>query len=367
MKQVLCSFFLMLCLLFSLCAQDKELVLHRVYFEPVNHKTQSDKELLSTIPDMLSSLITVIQPIINTEYKEAAKSVVTTTVTKGGSNQITVLVELKRGKENITSAEFSYPADKLNYAAFKGFIETTARKFSSHLGEVEPEVKITSLIKDVETKDTIQAVQFAEAMARPFELSIWVGSILKANTSDIDEAKFTLRPRIQFPFPLELDFVWYFERQQGLLISVYFDYNDYMFFGFDAVSPDDLPAASDNLIFLAGAGYVFRTLGVFSSSYSISLLAGAVQVTAKQDLDNKNPEQLSLAAGESAWLFFAQIPLRISFIYNISPNIAVQTNFSFVFNPHILFGLIAGLELPYEGQGSAVQIQFISLGAAYRF
>ncbi|MBN1799793.1 MAG: hypothetical protein JW822_14545 [Spirochaetales bacterium] len=367
MKRAVCGFCLILCVLSSLCAQDTELVLHRVYFEPVNHKTQDDKELLSAVPEMLYSLITINQPIIKTDFKEAARSIVITTVTKSGANQITVLIELKRGNENITTVNFSYTADKLNYAAFKGFLETTARKFSPYLGKVEPEVKITSLIKDVETKDTIKAVQFAEAMARPFELCLWVGSILKANTSDVDEMTFTLRPQIRIPFPMELDMTWYFERQQGLMVTLYFDYNDYMFFGEDPASPDDAPAKSDNMIILVGAGYVFRTLGVFSTSYSVSLLVGAVNVTAKTDLENNDSGQISLSKGESTWLFFALLPLRISFSYNISPDIAIQTNLSFIFNPYIFFSMLSGINLPYEGQGSAVQIQFVSLGAAYRF
>ena len=192
MKKAVCVFCLMLCVLSSLPAQDAELVLHRVYFEPVHHKAQEDKELLSAVPEMLYSLITVNQPIIKTEYVEAARSVVATTVTKSGANQISVIIELKRGSENITAANFSYTADRLNYTALKGFLEATARKFSSYLGKVEPEVKITSLITDVETKNTIKAVQFAEAMAKPFEVGVWVGSILKANSSDIEENNFTL-------------------------------------------------------------------------------------------------------------------------------------------------------------------------------
>jgi hypothetical protein len=367
MKRAVCGLFIVICVLSSLSAQDTELVLHRVFFEPVNHKTQTDKEMLSAVPEMLYSLITVIQPIIKSEYREAARSVITTTVTKSGANQVKVLVELKRGNESMSSADFSYPADKLNYASFKGFLEAAARKFSSYLGKVEPEVKITSLIEDAETQNTIRAVQFAEAMGKPFEISIWVGSILKANTSENKDRSFKLDPMIRAPFPLELDFTWFFDRQQGLMFTLYFDYNDFMFFGKDPASPEEAPAVSDNLLFLAGAGYVFRTLGVISTSYSVSLLVGAVQVTARTDLANDESGQIVLASGESAWLFFAHLPLRISFAYNITPEIAIQTNFSFVFNPHVFFLMIAGLYPPYEGSGAAVQVQFVSLGAVYRF
>jgi hypothetical protein len=366
MKKAVCGLFLIICVLSSLSAQGKELVLHRVYFEPVNHKTKTDKEIFSTVPEVLYSLITVIQPIIKSDYREAARSVVTTTVSKAGG-EIKVLVELKRGKETVTSADFRYPAEKLNYASFKGFLETTARKFSSHLGKVEPEVKITSLIEDAETQNTIRAVQFAEAMAKPFEISIWVGSILKANTSDREDSSFTLEPMIRVPFPLELDFTWYFERQQGLMFTLYFDSNDYMFFGKDPASPDDAPAVSDNLVFLAGAGYVFRTLGKISTSYSVSLLVGAAHVTAKTGLYNEKSDQINLSSGESIWVFFAHLPLRITFAYNITPEIALQTNFSFAFNPYVFFLMIAGQTIPYEGSGSAVQVQFVSFGAVYRF
>jgi len=366
-KLTACIILLTLCYAFSLSAQNDELVLNRVYFAAVDFKTDTDRQFLSALPDMLYSLITTARPIIKTAFKEAANSIIKITVSKKGAKEIRVLMVLTQAGENKAEAEFSYVLEQMDFGRLKGFMENTARKFASYLGEVKPEVKVTSLIKDTQTKDVIRAVQFAEAMSKPFELNIWVGSMLKAPSSHRQESGFSLEPVFSMPFPLELDVVWYFEKQQGLQFVVYFDYNDYMYFGYDASTTEDIPARSENLMFLGGVGYVFRTLGVFSTSYSVSLLVGAVNVKATEDLINHESGRISLSAGESIWLFYALLPLRLSFSYSITPQLAISTNVSFAFNPYVFVGMIAGMQFPYEASGSAVQMQFFSLGAAYRF
>ncbi len=366
MKKVYWVILLVLFFVCTLNAQGTDLVLQRVYFAPVDFKAKADQKLLSALPDMLYSLITTTRPIIKINYQEAANSIISITVGKKGKDQIDVQVLLSRDGKTTAEAAFSYTQDRLDFTLLKRFMENTARKFSSYLGEVKPRVKVTSLITDAHTKDVIQAVQFAEAMSTPLEINLWVGTLSKANTSYRSESGFSLDPVANFLFPLELDLVWYFEKQQGLQFILYCDYNDYMYFGYTSTT-DDIPAASENLVFLGGVGYVFRTMGVFSTSYSISLLLGAIHVTAKENLVNKDSGQLSLSAGESTVLFYALMPLRISFSYNITPRISLMTNICFKLNPIVFFGMIAGVHFPYEASGAAVFMQFVSLGVAYRF
>jgi hypothetical protein len=367
MKRILNAFFLMVCFLFSGFSQEVSLILHRVYFEPVNLKVKEDTELFSTLPDLLYSLITTIQPIVRTEEKDEARSIVAITVLKKGKSEMHLTIALLQGEKQTDSTEFVYQSGQLDYFLLKKFMDATAKKFSTYLGEVKPEVQEISMTRDIETKNIIRTVRFTEAMSKPFELNAWIGSFLKANTSHEAVEGFTLQPMILFPFPLQVDLVWYFEKQQGLIFTLYFDYNDYMFFGYKDSATEDIGALSENMIFLAGSGYVFRTLGVFSTSYSISLLLGAVNVKAKEKLVNHNSGQISLSEGESIWLFITSMPFRISFIYNITPELALQTNFALIFNPYMLFTLLAGIPMVYEGSGSAVQVQFFTLGVAYRF
>jgi hypothetical protein len=367
MKLLSCMLCLVLLFVVALNAQNDDLVLNRVYFAAVEFKTNADRQFLSTLPDMLYSLITTVRPIIRTEYSEAANSIVTITARKKTAKEISVLFVLSQAGETKAEAEFSYQPEQMDFTRFKGFMDGTARRFASFLGEVKPEVKVTSLIKDTQTRDVIRSVQFTEAMSKPFELNIWVGSLLKAPSSYRKESGFSLQPMLHAPFPLELDLVWYFEKQQGLQFMLYFDFNDYMYFGYDTSETEDVPARSENVVVLGGVGYVFRTLGVFSTSYSVSLLLGAVNVKAKEDLINHNSGQISLSAGESIWLLYALMPLRLSFSYNITPQLALSTNVSFAFNPIVFMGMIFGVRFPYEASGSVIQMQFFSVGAAYRF
>jgi hypothetical protein len=337
-----------------LFAQSDNLILRRVYLEPVKTSTESHDKITESTPGMLFGYITGIQPIIRVYDPEEAHSIINTNLVEKGPDESAVIIELYEKGTLIDSAEFVYQKGDLNYSDFKDFIEQTAFQFKPYLNRVEPEVITKTLAKDEELRKTIKRIEFREKMARSNEITLYMGSIFKSIHREADEEGGGLKSDIA-PFPLILEYRRFFSKRSGLAILLFLEYNNYQEYGFESEE-------SKNTLILPGIGYTFRTLGRVSMDLKISYLFGVSIVKAVETIPG-----LDMLPDERRVFFFHYFGFHIGFSFNLTPMVSLKTATGLYLNPKAIVNGFEEGSGNYNASGTALHLQLLTLGLSFRF
>ncbi len=346
-------------LLFSVVAlhpQDDNTVLRRVYFAPVAGDSGSNPEIAVYLQDMLYGLITSVQPIVRVKSEGDAHSTVFANMTSISARKARLELFLDEGGTRVAETKWEFDPAAYRPEEFDSFLEETAKTFAPVLGRIKPKTEfIEATREDEEVAAALEEVSFARDMSLPLELTLWVGYAGKA--ADRQNAGM-IGLHLQF-FPLVFECALFWDDHQSILLSLLVDFNDYMFFGYGGSGP----AASDNVLALAGVGYEFRTTGVFSAAFVASFFSGPVIVTARENIYTG----LVMPAGGTGIAYFDYLNMKLVLGFNPTRELGIKTNIG-VYLPvtYILETLFPAIDLGYSMEGSWVLMQFLSIGISYR-
>lgn len=359
--------FLMILVLFLACSfsfcDSPDLVPRRIYIDN-KIKVKSDGDpILSAVPDILLSLITSIEPVIQVKGKERAHTIITALSEKKDKEiELTILLH-ENGKE-IKSSQFIYVKDNLKFNKLYDFLESTAESFAAELGPVEPETVMIELIQDEATKRDFSEIEFTRSLSFPFELSVWSSVVYK--TTGIKGNTDVMKLYVVAPFPLWLDFSWKFDRNQAVYISLYMDYNTYQFFDTDHSDDQREINRSENFSLYSGIGYIFKPPARFSAGFSVSCYLGGIHIKAVDPISCE-PDGLTLAPGESEWVMNSFFSLQLITSYNISKYFSVHARTGIFIGLFTLFGGLMETEQYYEPYSTSGGVEILSVGLSYRF
>jgi hypothetical protein len=346
----------------TVAAQDPAPILRRVFVASAESSVPAPDSLLLDLPQMLSSRLTSLNPIVIIDNREAAHSVITTAIEPAGREAVRVTIRLLEKEKMVRSSSVEFRKKPPPPLGVKKFIDDTARDFAPALRKVKPEVRLIAVSLDEKTQTKVEKIEFAEAMASRHELELWVGRIVKGK-----DPTGSATMAVNVTLPVMLTYTWFFSKYSGLSLHAFFEYSDIMAFSATNSGSGDVPQKSHNLFLLPGIGWSVRSLGHLSTTFSLDLLAGVVFLTAIDPLEDVH----NLAPGETACVFYSTFSMNLAVCYNFTPGFSLRARTGFSIN---IPGLIAGLAksgrgflVDYDPEGAMLQYQLLSLGASLRF
>jgi hypothetical protein len=361
-------FLMILLLLYLTCSfcfcDSPNLVPRRIYIENKIKLKSAGDTLLSAVPDMLFSLITSIEPVIQVQDKESAHTIITALSEKKDNKEIELTIQLHENGKEIKSSQFIYEKDNLRFNKLYDFLESTAEYFAGDLGPVEPETVMIDLIQDEATKRDFSEIEFTRSLSFLFELSVWSSILYK--TTGIKGDTDVMKLYVVAPFPLWLDFSWKFDRNQAVYFSLYMDYNTYQFFDTDHSDDQREINRSENFSLYSGIGYMFKPPGRFSAGFSVSCYLGGINIKAVDPISCE-PDGLTLAPGESEWVMNTFFSLQLISSYNISRYFSIHARTGLYIGLFSLFRGILGAEQYYEPYSTSGGVEILSVGVSCRF
>ena len=347
-----------------------------------NNKENIDK-LFFMLPDFLYTRISSLKPIVRVKNREEADSSVIVTIKTMDKNYLLIKVALFNKERLIISDERKFNSKKTDPEKFTRFVNKTSEQFAPYMKKIKPEIKVVKNIKEKKLKKIVSRVQYADKLNKQFEFTLW-GSGITRISPIIPYNFMTNKPidRVSYIFPLILDAGWYYNKNTGLLFSLYFDKNDTMSFAIastvennDNYSDDIVQTGiskSENELYMAGIGYSYRSLDLISSEFNIIEYLGAVKIKAIDNIevhyrDNNNNVHtgLTIPAGDIGWLFLNFLSLQSVLAVNplawvsIKTKVALNINLSVLVNPD--FG-----KSYYSRDLSTLFFQFFQLGIAFK-
>jgi hypothetical protein len=352
--------FMFLALVYAAALQlhaQEALILQRVHVaETEIADPESVPPLFSDAGRTLFELINMEQPVISSS-EEDANSTISTRIEPAEAGT-SIRFGLSTGGEGVTESIAVIPnADRIR--SYNEFLNRTAAEFARYLGRVPPEVRIQELATDEETREVLEELLFVESMLKPFEASLWLGVATKrAGDADAGEPYYLHFPRHYFG-----EFTWFPVPSHGVSGTLFLEYSDFMSHA-DSVLSFEEDGRSDNLYILPGLGYTYRTLGRFSAGFFAGLNAGALRITAREDLVYE--DGLNLQDGESEWVFFHFVVLKPFVSYALNESWSIKTSFSLYIT--LLQMLPGPFQTDYYNQGDpGAEIQFLNVGVSYRW
>jgi hypothetical protein len=325
-----------------------------VYFAPARSTAALDREgsaLLAAMPEMLATSIAARQPIAISTSAGAARSIVTIAAVPAAGGGVSVTVSLQEEGAATAESMSQFKGGSLELAVLKGFVEDTASRFAPLLGPVAAPTAIQELMAGREFMETTREADYLAQLDTRWEFSLWMSGLLRL----IDSTGMDSNGNYYFDIglgPLIADATWFFNRDMGVQLSLYFNQTGAFDFGSNSRSH-----ASGIFIF-PGVGFVYRTVGQISAEYTVTLSAGLIYVSANQgDVRDRN-NNVVIPQGSSAWSSIApRIRISPALIWCITPAIALKGA--------IALDLIAPNMFPWYDSPLG-DVHVLSLGLAYR-
>ncbi len=346
--------------------QPRYLIPRRVFTEPLASAPgvevgPEEQVLLARLPGILQARAAALVDIVPVSEPGRANSVIAVSAAPQG-DAVAVTASLKEGGTAVSEGSFSFRPGSLDYQVCAAWIEETAQRFVGHLGPVEPQVKVTSRVREQRLKRVVEQIDFADSMNRRLELSVWAGQLFRM----MREGGLDSYPRA---LPLRLDAAWFFGPSAGLVASLYFDRNVFMTFARDDSTRTDF--LSRNTFLLPGIGVSYRTLDRISGGFTLMVRVGPVNVYALEDLQNVAWDGttmrtgISLAQGESAWVLYELLTVEGYLAFNLTPRMALKLRTAVSVNPFMLIGVNLNTS-GYNMEGVGVFFEPVGLGLALR-
>ena len=331
------------------------LVLQRVYpAAPTVETNEPIPPLLLEAGETLFALINREQPLIRSGPEEA--NTVLETRLASATDGLEVRFSLIREGEEIADSAAVIPEEN-RYPAYRELLAATVERFVPLLDRVEPEVRVRELAADEETREVLNEVLFAEAMATPFEATLWAGLVAKNLSGEEGGPPLYL----QAPFHYLAELAWFPAPNHGFSATFLFEYSSISSFGRDAA--DNNGAESDNLYLLPGIGYTYRTLGRLSAGFYTGLNYGWVRITAKEDLYDEG--SLVLNSGDTESAFTHYMIMKPFVAYSLNETWSLKTSFSLYLSIFDMFNVPFSTGIA-QGRGGGY-LQFLNIGVGYRW
>lgn len=262
----------------------------------------------------------------------------------------TLVVVLVENSEILDQRE--YPASLVDDPpALSDEFDRLARDWKPLLGLVEPDVSAELQVRSVELAGE---VSFEQQQITPFQATLWIPVAARQIViTDGDNGD----SRWIWQWPLRIDFAWFFKENLGLTTSFRFEYGDHISFGTDI---DRNALSTTNLMLMPGIGLQVRTFGKISAEFGVTMLFGAVRVSANEDLNNP-----SLLEGETTWVFYPVLSLEPAIVW--SPTAQWSVKFRLIEFNLALAGLQGSENAPYGTGENTLLLNFLQIGAAYRW
>ena len=245
-----------------------------------------------------------------------------------------------------------YPADLVDDPlALADEFESLAADWGPLLGLVEPDI---SEELEIRREELAGEVSFEQQLMTPYQATLWIPvAARQIIITDGDSGS----SRWIWQWPLRFDIAWFFRENLGLIGSFRFEYGDHISFGSDI---DSKPLSTTNLMLMPGVGLQVRTVGRISAEFGMTMLFGAVRVTANEDLNRPN-----LLAGESTWVFYPVLSLEPAIVWSPSDRWSVKFR---LLELNLGFGGLQGSEGASYGTGeNTIILNYLQIGAAYRW
>jgi hypothetical protein len=325
-----------------------------VYFAPARPAAVLDSEgnaLLRSLPEMLASSIAVRQPISRGSSAEAAPSVITVAAATAAGGRVSVTVSLLEGGTAKKTVAFESRSRSLDLAALRGFVEEAASQLAPLLEPVDAATDLQRVMASDEYVETTRQAEYLAQLDKRWEFTLWMSGFLRL----IDSTGMDSNGSYFFSLgvgPLIAEATWFFTRDMGVQLSLYFNQTDAFDFGSNS------RGNASGIFLFPGIGFVYRTVGQISAEYAVTLSAGWIQVSANNgDVKDRNGTVV-VPNGSSVWSAISpRVRLSPALVWCITPSIALKGG--------IAFDIIAPGMFPWHDSPLG-ELQFLSIGLAYR-
>ena len=329
-------------------------VLRTVFFAPPTGVvlTGETRALVLGAPEMLATALSSIQPYTRVDSPDLARSVVSVQVVDGGQGHLSVTIALHDTDGGSDQANADFASAAIDISAFTQLLDGAARRFAPRLGPVPPQVDILKVTKEQELIFAAQQTDYLDTLDTRWSFSLLSSGLLRLlDSTGVTPGGASFSALSVFPLVLEAD--WFFGRNFGALASFYFNDSNAFDFGHHS------RYLATGIFLFPGIGIVYRTLGVISAEYAITLSAGWIHLTADAG-DVKDENQLvALPQGSSTWSALSpRIRIAPSLIWNVSPAIGLKATIGFDF-------IFPGT-FPWYTDSPLADFQFLGLGFAWR-
>jgi hypothetical protein len=325
-----------------------------VYFAPARSAAALDREgtaLLDGIPEMLATSIAVQQPIARSASAEAARSIITVAAVPAAGG-VNVTVSLQEGGVTKGESAKQFKGRSLELAPLQGFIQDTTARFAPLLEPVDAPTDIQKLMSTGEFIETSREAEYLRQLDKRWEFTLWMSGVTRIIDStgmDSTGGNYYFDSGLG---PLIADATWFFTRDMGAQLSLYFNQTSAFDFGANSRSH-----ASGIFIF-PGVGFVYRTVGQISAQYTVTLSAGLIHVSADKGDVTDRSSTVVIPQGSDAWSAISlRVRLSPALVWCITPSIALKGA--------IAFDIIAPKMFPWFDSPLG-GLQLLSIGLAYR-
>ncbi len=332
----------------------------RVFFGFVSEKTKTEAEknrLFLLLPNFLYTRVSSLRAIVRVKNKRDANSLILVRIERmGGKKLVKISVDLVDNERIVLSRQRRFDVDRINVESFTDFVNETSKAIAPYMREIKPKIKIVSSMREKKIKRVVSKIEYADKLAKKFEFTLWASGLTRL--SQITPYTFTSNEpidRFSYTFPLVFDVGWFYQKNNGLLFSFFFDRNSDMSFGMiyrlwyngdgsiDGI--DEIGVSrSENSIYLGGIGYSYRSLDVISAEFNVLQYFGGVEIRAIDPIavyrwdDNTNTGKkgLTIAAGETGWVFYSILSLQSILCVNPFPWLSIKVKVALNVNPSLL-------------------------------
>ncbi len=355
------------------------------------------KDLFSLLPDFIYTRVSSLRAIVRVKDKGEADSLVLVDVkgvsegdNDGGkdSGKIKKIVELKvelfNGKKPVLSRTGRFDVRNTDVERFTRFVNEVSKAIAPYMNKVKPKIKVVRSVREERVKRVVSKIEYADKLAKTFEFTLWTSGLTRF--SQVVPYTFTSNKpidRFSYIFPLVFDVGWYYQRNNGLLFSFFFDRNDDMSFGLiyhvlyeSDGSVDDVRrvgvSRSENELYLGGIGYSYRSLDTIAAEFNIVQYLGGVRIRAidpievyYRDSSDNLRHGLTISAGEVGWVFYSLLSLQSVFFVNPFPWLSLKVKIALNINPALLINSNLD-EHYYSIDFNSIFFNFFQMGLALK-
>jgi hypothetical protein len=325
-----------------------------VYFAPARSSAALDGEgmaLLERMPEMLATTIAVRQPIARSASADGARSVITVAAASSTRGRVSVTVSLLEEGAVKSETRREFGSRSLDLAPLQGFMEDTAARLAPLLQPVEALTETQKLMESRQFIETTREADELLALDKRWEFSLWMSGFLRIidNTAMDSGGSYYFDAGLG---PLIADATWFFNREMGVQLSLFFNESSAFDFGANSRS------RAYGIFLFPGVGIVYRTVGRVSAEYTATLSAGWVYVNANNGDVRDRDNNVVIPYGSSAWSGIApRVRLSPALVWCITPSLALKAAIAVDI---IVPKLFPWYDSPIGG------LQFLSVGAAWR-
>jgi hypothetical protein len=328
--------------------------------------------ILSTVPELLADTMVSRNDIVRVREPEDANSQMLIRIDSDGSGY-TLEATLSQNGETKTE-HAGHLESSADYRGITEFIEGVNRKAEPFMTKIEQKIDIEYLVHEEQVKGAINTIDFRRTLNKPIEMTLDAGGfmqIMKFGSKTVDG---NIAPTVYSPLlPVSFQAAWYPSRNNGIVVSFFYDKNNIMSFGHNPnMTNGDTFAESMNDIFLPGIGFSHRSLGRLSATFNLLFNPGFVVIEAVDPIFNywavniHEEEGIRLEEGETETMFYPVLVFDTKISFNITSWIALKTGMSVNLCVKPLFNM-DGPNTYYVVGGNTFFFRFAPVGVTVRF